>query len=78
MPDARGKNHRAGEAPGGFIPGQWYKLTITSSVQNGVQVAIDNQVRIPFVPDVSRGGIGLYTESTSAPYSTTSPSSAAA
>ncbi len=59
-----GKISVLAQAPGGFIPGQWFKLTVSSSVRDGVQVAIDNQVRVPFVRTaVRRGGIGLYTES---------------
>lgn len=52
------------ESPGGFIPGQWFKISVTSSLLEGVQVAIDDHVRIPFThTTLCRGGIGLYSES---------------
>ncbi len=50
------------EDHGGYVPGQWYQLTVISS-PDGVQVLVDGRRRLseknlwPF-----RGGIGLYTE----------------
>ncbi len=52
------------ESPGGTVPGQWFALCVTSSLRDGVQVAVDGRVRIPFTPVAPRrGGVGLYTES---------------
>lgn len=47
---------------GGFIPNQWYKLTVTSSM-DGVRVFIDDRERLA-VTGVTpwRGGVGLYAE----------------
>jgi hypothetical protein len=52
------------DSPGGTVPGQWFTLRVTSSLREGVQVAVDDRVRIPFTPVTPRrGGVGLYTES---------------
>ncbi|OPZ87086.1 MAG: hypothetical protein BWY76_00640 [bacterium ADurb.Bin429] len=50
------------ETRGGYLPGQWYKLAVTSTLE-GVTVSIDNRQRL-VAKDVTpwRGGIGLYTE----------------
>jgi hypothetical protein len=47
---------------GGFIPRQWYRMTVVSGLQ-GVQVLIDGRTRLT-LPDVTpwRGGVGLYAE----------------
>lgn len=47
---------------GGFVPGQWYKLSIVSSLA-GVQVAIDGRTRL-VADNVTpwRGSVGLYAE----------------
>ncbi|OPZ87095.1 MAG: hypothetical protein BWY76_00635 [bacterium ADurb.Bin429] len=47
---------------GGYVPGQWYKLTIVSNLE-GVSVLVDGEVRLS-VKDITpwRGGVGLYTE----------------
>lgn len=61
---SQGKLIVVAESMGGFIPGQWYKVSVTSSLRDGVQVAVDGVVRLPFTPVTPlRGGIGLYTES---------------
>lgn len=61
-----GKRTLLANSPGGAIPEQWFKLTITSSLREGVQVAVDGTQRLalPHPPSV-RGGIGLYSESKS-------------
>lgn len=50
--------------PGGFIPGQWYKLSVVSTM-TGLQVLVDGHQRLS-LPNVTpfRGGVGLYTEGT--------------
>jgi hypothetical protein len=49
---------------GGFLPGQWASLAVTSSLRDGVRVVIDGQERLLLpTPPLRRGGIGLYTES---------------
>ncbi len=47
---------------GGYLPGQWYRLAVTSTIA-GVTVAIDGAERLS-VQDATpwRGGIGLYCE----------------
>ena len=50
------------DSPGGFMPRQWYKLTVISSL-TGVQILVDGVARITqrnLTP--WRGGIGLYAE----------------
>ena len=50
------------ETPGGYIPGQWYRLSVISSL-DGVHVQIDGQERLAAKNLLPwRGGIGLYTE----------------
>ncbi len=48
--------------PGGYLPHQWYRMTVVSS-PDGVRVAIDGVTRLQ-LDHVSpwRGGVGLYTE----------------
>ncbi len=50
------------ESPGGYLPGQWYRLTVVTGLA-GVRVLVDDRPRLD-VPDVTprRGGIGLYAE----------------
>ncbi len=51
------------ECRGGYIPGQWYKLTAVSSL-DGVKVLIDDKEMLEMKEaDRWHGGIGLYTES---------------
>ena len=49
-------------ARGGFLPGQWYRLSVASSLE-GVRVSIDGRERL-FAPGITpwRGGVGLYAE----------------
>jgi hypothetical protein len=49
-------------APGGYLPGQWYRLSVDSTLE-GVRVLIDGQQRLA-APRVTpfRGGVGLYAE----------------
>ena len=50
------------ESMGGYIPDQWYKLAIVSSL-DGVRVLVDGQERLAEKGVTPwRGGIGLYTE----------------
>jgi len=57
-----GKPAPISESRGGFIPGQWYKLSVITS-SDGLQVLLDGQSRLtakavwPW-----RGGVGLYAE----------------
>ena len=61
---AAGERTLLARADGGSIPGQWFKLSVTSSLRDGVQVAVDGEVRLSFAnPPYRRGGIGLYSES---------------
>ncbi|MEI6518822.1 MAG: LamG-like jellyroll fold domain-containing protein [bacterium] len=49
---------------GGFLPGQWYKMSVASST-DGIQVSIDGKERLSLHnPVYWRGGIGLYAEGT--------------
>ncbi len=59
---AGGQSHLVAEDRGGYIPGQWYRLSVVSS-GHGLQVLIDGQQRLA-ISDASpwRGGVGLYTE----------------
>lgn len=59
---ADGKTTLVAEDKGGYIPGQWYKLTVVSSF-DGLQVLVDNRLRLT-AKDVTpwRGGVGLYAE----------------
>ena len=57
-----GKGALLAESAGGYIPGQWYTLTVTSSLE-GVHVAIDGRERLSLpAPLPWRGGVGLYAE----------------
>lgn len=49
-------------SPGGYLPGQWYNLTVASSL-DGLSVLVDGTERIK-KEDITpwRGGIGLYAE----------------
>lgn len=51
-----------GNSPGGYVPGQWYRLAVDSSL-DGIRVLIDGCARLS-IPNVSpwRGGVGLYAE----------------
>ena len=50
------------KSSGGFLPGQWYRMAVTSSSE-GVRVVIDHTERINYQqPAWRRGGIGLYAE----------------
>ncbi|MHB0938512.1 MAG: LamG-like jellyroll fold domain-containing protein [Armatimonadota bacterium] len=57
-----GKQTVLAAAPGGYLPGQWYRLTVDTTL-DGVRVLVDGQERLaagnvtPF-----RGGVGLYAE----------------
>lgn len=59
---ADGKSTLLCEERGGYVPEQWYKLSIISTL-NGLQVLVDDQPRLT-AKDVTpwRGGVGLYTE----------------
>ena len=47
---------------GGYIPGQWYRLTVVSAMQ-GIRVLIDGNERLTLAAMANwRGGIGLYAE----------------
>ncbi len=50
------------EDPGGYLPGQWYQLTVTSA-PDALLVAIDGRERLRVTaPSPWRGGVGLYAE----------------
>ncbi len=50
------------ESPGGYVPGIWYKFSV-SSTWGALHVAIDDRERIAITnPTPMRGGIGLYAE----------------
>lgn len=50
------------KSSGGFIPGQWYRIIATASI-DGVRIRIDNTTRIDYQQSAWRhGGIGLYSE----------------
>jgi len=57
-----GKSKLLEEIPGGYMPGQWYRLSVVSSLA-GVQVLVDGRVRLT-VKDTTpwRGGVGLFAE----------------
>ena len=47
---------------GGYIPGQWYQLSVTSSLQ-GLRVSVDGQQRLSLPPETPwRGAVALYAE----------------
>lgn len=57
-----GKQQLLAESAGGYIPGQWYRLTVTTGLDR-VRVAIDGQERLAVnTPLPWRGGVGLYSE----------------
>jgi len=57
-----GKRKILAESPGGYIPGQWYRLSVVSSLA-GVTVLVDGRVRLTAKGATPwRGGIGLYTD----------------
>ena len=59
-----GKTRVLKEVMGGYIPGQWYRMSMISS-QQGVTVLIDGEVRLHLAtPSPWRGKVGLYSEST--------------
>ena len=61
---ADGKQTLLAQSPGGYVPGQWYRLTLTSSL-DGVRVSIDDQQRLSCDHAFPcRGGVGLYAEGT--------------
>ena len=56
------KRELLAEARGGYLPGQWYKLAVTSTLE-GVTVSIDNRERLAAKAVAPwRGGVGLYAE----------------
>lgn len=58
----RGKTEVVAESPGGYFPGQWYKLAVISTL-DGLQVLVDDQPRLSEkITWPWRGGVGLYTE----------------
>ena len=49
-------------SPGGYLPGQWYRMTVVSSL-DGVRVSIAGRERLNLDKiEPWRGGVGLYTE----------------
>jgi len=59
---ANGKVSIIAETRGGYIPEQWYKLTVTSTL-DGLQVLVDDQPRLSAKGVTPwRGGVGLYAE----------------
>lgn len=58
----KGQGKWVAESRGGYIPGQWYTLSIVSSLE-GLRILIDGHERL-VQKDVSpwRGGVGLYAE----------------
>jgi len=57
-----GKQALLAESAGGYVPGQWYTLTVTCGWE-GLRVAIDGRERLAITePHPWRGGIGLYAE----------------
>jgi len=59
---ADGKTTTLATAPGGYVPGQWYQLAMTTSLE-GIRVSIDGQERL-FTPKCTpwHGKVGLYAE----------------
>jgi len=61
---SHGKLDSLQSTEGGYIPGQWYKLTLVSALDT-VSVLVDGQTRLTApITGVGRGGVGLYTEGT--------------
>ena len=59
-----GKRTLLASSPGGYLPGQWYRLTVVSSL-DGVRVSVDDRERLNLEAAVPwRGGVGLYSEGT--------------
>jgi len=57
-----GKETLITSAPGGYLPGQWYRLSVDSTL-DGVRVLIDGQERlVAHGLDLFRGAVGLYVE----------------
>ena len=57
-----GKRKLLAESPGGYVPNQWYKLTVVSNL-TGVVVLVDGSVRLTAKSVTPwRGGVGLYAE----------------
>jgi len=57
-----GKRKLLAESPGGYIPNQWYRLTVVSNL-TGVLVLVDGRVRLTAKSVTPyRGGVGLYAE----------------
>ncbi|MHB0937877.1 MAG: LamG-like jellyroll fold domain-containing protein [Armatimonadota bacterium] len=57
-----GKRKLLAESPGGYVPNQWYRLTVTSNL-SGVVVLVDGHVRLTAKRVAPwRGGVGLYAE----------------
>ena len=57
-----GKRERLARSAGGYLPGQWYRLSVASS-PDGVRVLVDGVERLMHQDSVNwRGGIGLYAE----------------
>ena len=49
-------------SPGGYLPGQWYRLTVTTALA-GIRIAVDGQERLALEHLLPwRGGVGLYAE----------------
>ena len=59
---ADGKQTVLAESPGGYVPGQWYALSVVST-WDSVRVLVDGRERIAVnAPTPWRGGVGLYAE----------------
>jgi len=59
---ADGKRELLARSAGGYLPGQWYKISVESS-PDGVRVLIDGVERLTHQDSGNwRGGIGLYAE----------------
>ncbi|MEI6520768.1 MAG: hypothetical protein WCO98_12135, partial [bacterium] len=57
-----GKEIMLAESKSGYLPGQWYKLSVVSTM-TGVQVLVDGKERLSKEGVTPwRGGVGLYTE----------------
>jgi len=57
-----GKSRLLSESKGGYIPGQWYRVSVVANAA-GAQVLVDGQPRLA-AKDVTpwRGGVGLFAE----------------
>lgn len=57
-----GKSVELAASPGGYVPGQWYRLTVATALE-GVRVLVDGQERLAKkTTNPWRGAIGLYAE----------------